>query len=102
MIFESLVEVMVIRHILDKKKVAWLLTSLLVLSPGLGIIAGLCTHNVDVGISVSAGVFALASFLPVSYCVDSCVRFLAQSRCCWMRRVRGLKNLSLFRIMTSE
>ena len=54
---------MVIRRILDKKKVAWLLTSLLVLSPGLGTLVGLCTQKVDVGIAVSAGVFALASFL---------------------------------------
>lgn len=55
--------VLVIRRVINKTKVAWLLIILLVLSPGLGLIVGLCTHKAEVGIAVSAGVFALAAFL---------------------------------------
>lgn len=56
-------DVLVIRRIIDKTKVARLLIILLILSPGLGLIIGLCTHKAEVGIAVSAGVFALAAFL---------------------------------------
>lgn len=55
--------VIVIRKILDKTKVAWLLIFLLIVSPGLGIVVGYYTHKAEVGIVVSAGIFALASFL---------------------------------------
>jgi hypothetical protein len=55
--------VLVIRRVINKTKVAWLLIILLILSPGLGLIVGLCTHKAEVGIAVSAGVFALAAFL---------------------------------------
>lgn len=56
-------DVLVVRTIIDKTKVAWLLIILLILSPGLGLVIGLCTHNAQVGIAVSAGVYALAAFL---------------------------------------
>lgn len=56
-------EVIVVRHIIDRTKVAWLLLLLLFFSPALGIGVGICSHNADVGIAVSAGVFALASFV---------------------------------------
>ncbi|MCJ1456751.1 hypothetical protein MMC28_007115 [Mycoblastus sanguinarius] len=53
----------VIRKTLDKTKVAWLLIFLLIISPGLGTIVGICSHKAEIGFAVSAGVFALASFL---------------------------------------
>ena len=56
-------EVIVVEKGLDKAKTALLLIVLLVLSPGLGLIVGTVTHNSEVGVAVSAGVFALASFL---------------------------------------
>ena len=56
-------KVIVIKQIIDKAKVAWLLILLLFLSPVLGIGVGICSHNAEVGIAVSAGVFALASFV---------------------------------------
>ena len=56
-------DVIVIRKVLDKPKIARLLIFLLIISPALGIVVGLCTHKAGVGIAVSAGVFALASFL---------------------------------------
>jgi len=55
--------VIVIRKILDKAKIALLLIFMLIISPGLGLVAGFCTHKAEVGIAVSAGVFALASLL---------------------------------------
>lgn len=60
---ESTQHVIVIRTIIDKTRIAWLLIFLLIISPCLGVIVGLCTHNAEVGIATSAGVFALASFL---------------------------------------
>ena len=56
-------KVIVIKQVIDKAKVAWLLILLLFLSPVLGIGVGICSHNAEVGIAVSAGVFALASFV---------------------------------------
>ena len=55
--------IIVIKRVLDKPKIAWLLTSLLLLSPTLGLIIGVCSHNAEVGIAISAGVFALATFV---------------------------------------
>ena len=56
-------DAIIIRRTLDKSKVAWLLILLLVLSPGLGVVVGFCTHKAEVGLAMSAGIFALASFL---------------------------------------
>ena len=55
--------IIVIKRTLDKTKTAWLLTSLLLLSPALGLVIGLCSHDAEVGIAISAGVFALATFV---------------------------------------
>lgn len=56
-------DVIVITSVLDKTRIAWLLIFLLIISPSLGLIVGLLSHNAATGIAVSAGVFALASFL---------------------------------------
>ena len=56
-------EIIIVKRIIDRAKVAWLLTSLLLLSPTLGLIVGVCAHNAEVGIAISAGVFALATFV---------------------------------------
>lgn len=56
-------EIIVVRRVIDRAKVAWLLILLLFFSPILGIGVGIFSHNADVGIAVSAGVFALASFV---------------------------------------
>ncbi len=56
-------DVIVIRQIVNKTKIAWLLMFLLIMSPGLGLVVGLHTRRAEVGIAVSAGLFALASFL---------------------------------------
>ena len=56
-------EIVVVRRVIDRAKVAWLLILLLFFSPTLGIGVGVCSHNADVGIAVSAGIFALASFV---------------------------------------
>ena len=56
-------EIIVVRRVIDRAKVAWLLILLLFFSPTLGIGIGVCSHNADVGIAVSAGIFALASFV---------------------------------------
>ena len=56
-------EIIVIIRVSDRAKVAWLLIMLLFFSPTLGIGVGVCSHNADVGIAVSAGIFALASFV---------------------------------------
>lgn len=56
-------EIIVIRQIMDKANVAWVLILLLIASPGLGIAIGLCSHSADVGVAASAGIFALASFI---------------------------------------
>lgn len=56
-------DIVVVKRVIDRTKVAWLLILLLITSPALGIGVGMCSHNADVGIAVSAGVFALASFV---------------------------------------
>lgn len=56
-------QVLVVRRVIDRSKVAWLLILLLFLSPVFGIGVGICSHNADVGIAVSAGMFALATFV---------------------------------------
>ena len=56
-------EIIVVRRVIDRAKVAWLLILLLFFSPTLGIVVGVCANNADVGIAVSAGIFALASFV---------------------------------------
>ena len=53
--------VIVINRELDKLKVLWLLSPLLVVSPGLGLVIGLRSHNAEVGLAVSAVIFALVS-----------------------------------------
>lgn len=56
-------EIIVVKRVIDRAKIAWLLILLLSFSPLLGIGVGICSHNADVGIAVSAGIFALASFV---------------------------------------
>ena len=56
-------DVIVISSVLNKTRIAWLLIFLLIISPSLGLIVGLLSHNAATGIAVSAGIFALASFL---------------------------------------
>ena len=56
-------EVLLIRRRSNKRKIAWLLVLLLVISPAVGTLVGRYTHRADVGVAVSAGIFALASFL---------------------------------------
>lgn len=53
----------VIRKVLDKTKVVWLLALLLFISPGLGAVVGLLVKKAEVGIAVSAAVLALASLV---------------------------------------
>ncbi|MCJ1276385.1 hypothetical protein MMC21_004190 [Puttea exsequens] len=55
--------VVVIRKTFCKTKIAWWLICLLIISPALGAVILFCTHNAEVGIAVSAGVFALATFV---------------------------------------
>ena len=54
---------MVIRYELDRLKIAYLMISLLFISPSAGLLVGFLSHDAQVGVAVSAGVFALASFL---------------------------------------
>ena len=56
-------DVIVIRRLLDRGKVARLLILLLFLSPALGIGVGVSFQNADVGIAASAGLFALTTFV---------------------------------------
>ena len=56
-------KVIFVRRVLDKSMIAWVLMVLLLVSPGLGIAIGILFHRLDVGVAVSAGIFALASFL---------------------------------------
>lgn len=56
-------EVLVIHTVGDKRKIAWFLLLFLILSPVLGLIVGQFSHQAEVGVAVSAGVFALATFL---------------------------------------
>ena len=53
----------VVRRVIDKTKIALLLISLSVASPGVGTLVGMYSRNAQVGIAVSAGIFALASFI---------------------------------------
>lgn len=53
--------VIVIHRELDKLKVICLLSPLLVVSPGLGLVIGLRSHSAEVGLAVSAMIFALVS-----------------------------------------
>jgi len=55
--------VMVLRRVVDRFKIFWILISILVISPCMGVLVGLCSKDANVGIAVSAGVFALATFL---------------------------------------
>ena len=56
-------EIIVVKRVIDRAKIAWLLVLLLLLSPALGLVVGVCSHDAEVGIAVSAGLFALASFV---------------------------------------
>ena len=58
--------VIVVYRVLDRVKITWLLILLLFVSPGLGVLVGLRSHKAEVGIAVSAAVFALASVFKVS------------------------------------
>ena len=51
----------VVSQVLDKAKVAWFLVLLLVISSPLGIIAGMRSHRVDVGVAVNTGVFVMVA-----------------------------------------
>ena len=53
--------VIVVHRELDKFKVICLLSPLLIVSPGLGLVIGLRSHSADVGLAVSAMIFALVS-----------------------------------------
>jgi len=56
-------KVIVVQRIFDRGRIAAFLIVLLGVSPVVGIIVGVCSHRSEVGVAVSAGVFALASFL---------------------------------------
>lgn len=56
-------EVLVIHTVADKQKIAWFLLLFLILSPVLGFLVGRLCHQAEVGVAVSAGIFALATFL---------------------------------------
>ena len=56
-------KVILIRRVFDKRKIAWLLVLMLIISPASGTIVGIYSHRADVGVALSAGIFALASFL---------------------------------------
>ena len=53
--------VIVVHRELDKLKVICLLSPLLVVSPGLGLLIGMRSHSAEVGLAVSAMIFALVS-----------------------------------------
>ena len=55
-------QTIVVRKIVDRAKVAWLLVLPLGISPILGAIVRVCSHNAEASTAVSAGMFALASF----------------------------------------
>lgn len=55
--------VIVFRCVLDKEKTTWLLMCLLIMSPVVGILVGLFSHQSEVGVAVGAAIFAVASFL---------------------------------------
>ena len=54
--------VTVLRQVLDKEKITRLLICLLISSPALGTLVGILSHLADVGVAVSACIFALACF----------------------------------------
>ncbi|KAL8750847.1 MAG: hypothetical protein Q9184_006273 [Pyrenodesmia sp. 2 TL-2023] len=56
-------EVLVVCTAGDKEKIAWFLLLFLILSPVLGFIVGRISHQAEVGVAVSAGIFAMATFL---------------------------------------
>lgn len=56
-------EVLVIQRVIYKERVAWFLICLLVVSPACGYLIGAVSQQVEVGVGVSVGIFALASFL---------------------------------------
>lgn len=56
-------EVILIRRVFDKRRIAWLLISMLVVSPAIGALVGGYSRRADVGVAVTAAIIALASFL---------------------------------------
>lgn len=54
---------LVVHTVGDKEKIVGLLLLFLILSPVLGVIVGQVSRRAEVGVAVSAGVFAMASFL---------------------------------------
>ena len=56
-------ETIVVQQVHDKTKIARLLIILLTVSPALGLLVGFVSSNPEIGVAVSAGVFALASLL---------------------------------------
>ena len=56
-------QVLLIRRAFDRRKLAWILILLLIISPAAGTLVGRYSHRADVGESVTAAIFALASFL---------------------------------------
>lgn len=56
-------EVLVIQRVIYKERIAWFLVCLLVVSPVCGYLIGAISQQVEVGVGVSVGIFALASFL---------------------------------------
>ena len=50
-------------RVLDKTKLARFLIAMLIASPCFGIIVGRCADSIQAGLAVSAGIFALASFI---------------------------------------
>jgi len=55
--------IIVLQRVVDRVKIFWILISILVISPCMGLLVGLCSRDANVGVAVSAGVFALATFL---------------------------------------
>ncbi len=56
-------QVITLRRVLDKAKVARMLVVMLIMSPIFGIAVGHCASSAEAGLAVSAGIFALASFI---------------------------------------
>ncbi|KAL9608956.1 MAG: hypothetical protein Q9167_006240 [Letrouitia subvulpina] len=56
-------ETLVIQRVIYKERIAWSLISLLIVSPVCGYLIGAISQQVEVGVGVSVGIFALASFL---------------------------------------
>lgn len=53
---------LVVRRVVDKTKVLWLIGSLAILAPLTSILLGVCSHNTEAAIALFAGILALASF----------------------------------------